>query len=183
MSTFTYNNNIPATNNDPADDQPQMLQNYQSINSLVAVDHVGFNIAGGGYHKQVTIPTPLVSDPTLAGAVGEFYTKAVSGVTQAFFANATTVSQLTGLLASFTNPGYANLPGGLQVRFGTQGSIGSGGFSDVNFNAAFTNNCLAVVASCSGGTAAIGVALVNAAKFQAKSSSGTVAIQYIAVGY
>lgn len=54
MSTFSYNTNIPAANNDPADDQPLMQTNYSSISQLIDVDHVAFNTAGGGRHDQVT---------------------------------------------------------------------------------------------------------------------------------
>lgn len=52
--TWSFNNAIPAANNAPANDQPLMLQNNQSTASLVAVDHVGFNTAGGGQHLQIT---------------------------------------------------------------------------------------------------------------------------------
>lgn len=52
--TFSYNNLVPATNNNPSVDQPDMLINTQSIDSIVNVDHVSFNAASGGTHKQVT---------------------------------------------------------------------------------------------------------------------------------
>jgi len=52
--TFTYNNAIPAANNNPSVDQPDMLINGQSIESLIAVDHISFNTANGGTHKQVS---------------------------------------------------------------------------------------------------------------------------------
>lgn len=65
--TFSYNNSVPATNNNPSVDQPDMLTNTQSINSLVAVDHVSFNTASGGTHLQTTFSsknTPLAqTDP------------------------------------------------------------------------------------------------------------------------
>ncbi len=65
MTTFNYNYNIPAANNNPSSDQPLMLENYQSINDLVAVDHVGFEVANGGQHKQVTFnATASPSAPT-----------------------------------------------------------------------------------------------------------------------
>lgn len=51
--TFSYNNAVPATNNNPSVDQPDMLTNTQSIESLIAVDHVSFNALNGGQHKQV----------------------------------------------------------------------------------------------------------------------------------
>lgn len=72
MTAFSYNNNVPATNNNPSVDQPDMKINTQSIEQLIAVDHVSFNSAGsgppdgsGGHHLQVTFDsknTPI--DPT-----------------------------------------------------------------------------------------------------------------------
>jgi hypothetical protein len=52
--SFTYNSSIPATNNNPSDDQPVMQQNYAAISNFVNVDHVSFNNANCGKHLQVT---------------------------------------------------------------------------------------------------------------------------------
>lgn len=66
--TFTFNDQIPAANNNPSADQGQMLINNQSTNSIIAVDHVTFNTANSGTHKQVTYIDKFVpavpSDPT-----------------------------------------------------------------------------------------------------------------------
>lgn len=61
--TFTFNTAIPATNNNPSNDQPIMQQNNVSANAILGVDHVTFNTTGpagstsgasGGQHLQVT---------------------------------------------------------------------------------------------------------------------------------
>lgn len=52
--TFTFNTGIPAANNNPSVDQPDMLTNNQSTDGILAVDHISFNTANGGTHKQVT---------------------------------------------------------------------------------------------------------------------------------
>lgn len=185
MSTYTPN--VPQSAQRISQTQPLIQDNFLALDSAIQNDHVAVTDATASkrmLHKQVTFPDPLGADPAVAGNDGIVYTKDLGGgLGDLFFKNASVVTQLSGLAKNFANPGYANLSGGLQLRWGTQGAVGSGGFTDVNFNAAFSNNCLAVVATCSGGTVAVGVALVNASKFQAKSSSGTVAIQYIAVGY
>lgn len=72
--TLTYNNNVPAGPDDPADDQPQMLVNTQSINSILDVDHFTFVEPNSGFHRQVTFPqnfTPSVptSPPVLFTAL------------------------------------------------------------------------------------------------------------------
>lgn len=60
MTSFIFNTGIPATNNDPSADQPDMLTNNISADGILAVDHVGYNSAGsgaqgsGGHHLQVT---------------------------------------------------------------------------------------------------------------------------------
>lgn len=55
VNNFTYNASIPASGNNPSSDQPIMQANAQSISSLIAIDHVGFNANNGGYHQQVTL--------------------------------------------------------------------------------------------------------------------------------
>jgi len=52
--TFNFNAGIPAANNNPSNDQPDMLTNNISTNAILAIDHVSFNDANGGKHKQIT---------------------------------------------------------------------------------------------------------------------------------
>lgn len=52
--SFTFNTGVPATANNPSVDQPDMLTNNVSADGILAVDHISFNTAGGGQHKQVT---------------------------------------------------------------------------------------------------------------------------------
>ena len=52
--SYPINITIPATNDDPADDQPLMQGNFQNINSLFMVDHVEGGTPGNGQHEQVT---------------------------------------------------------------------------------------------------------------------------------
>jgi hypothetical protein len=51
---FDFTNTTPAASEAPAQSQPKMLQNFQSTETILAVDHVTFNNATGGQHKQVT---------------------------------------------------------------------------------------------------------------------------------
>ena len=52
--TIPYSSAIPNPPNDPADDVAIMQINAGSISTIIAVDHVGFNLGGGGQHNQVT---------------------------------------------------------------------------------------------------------------------------------
>lgn len=124
---MTYNAGIPNATDLISVSQGQIKTNFTQLNSQFGIDHVAFNTGSGngnGFHKQVTIPTPLVSNPTLSGTYGEFYTKSVSGTTQGFFANASTVTQLTGA-SSISGSGYTTLPGGVLMQWGS-GSYSNG---------------------------------------------------------
>lgn len=48
MTTFSFNENIPAANNNPSADQPIMQTNNASTKSILAVDHLTFDSAGSG---------------------------------------------------------------------------------------------------------------------------------------
>lgn len=52
--SFTYNTAVPAANDNPSNDQPDMLTNTQSINSIWAIDHVTFQGNPAGTHLQTT---------------------------------------------------------------------------------------------------------------------------------
>lgn len=59
-TTYSFNENIPAANNNPSADQPIMQTNNASTKSIIGVDHVTFGTATGGagssdgQHLQVT---------------------------------------------------------------------------------------------------------------------------------
>ena len=52
--SFPYTLNIPNPPSNPSTDVPNMQTNANSISSLIAVDHTGFNTSSGGTHLQVT---------------------------------------------------------------------------------------------------------------------------------
>lgn len=61
MTTFPFNENIPAADNNPSEDQPLMLENNQSTDGILDEDHYTFQttISGtsvDGLHRQVTLP-------------------------------------------------------------------------------------------------------------------------------
>lgn len=51
---MTFTSGIPASGNNPSQDQPLMLGNFTAINNWTVVDHVGFNTSNSGTHDQVT---------------------------------------------------------------------------------------------------------------------------------
>ena len=81
--TIAYNSSIPNPPNDPADDVSIMQSNAAAISSIIAIDHVGFNVAGSGQHNQVTfnannVPSVPTSPPVL-------FTNTMSGTHQLYF--------------------------------------------------------------------------------------------------
>lgn len=54
MTNFDYNNGVPNANNNPSNDQPDMLTNTQNLELIWDEDHVGFNATNGGTHLQTS---------------------------------------------------------------------------------------------------------------------------------
>lgn len=56
--TYSYTSNTPNAANPMNDTQPLILANFQAINELINVNHVGFNVDGAGNHNFVSMPFP-----------------------------------------------------------------------------------------------------------------------------
>lgn len=178
--TFPVNGSIPGANDDPSISQGQIQTNFNNILGWSAIDHVQYGAANAGTHNQVTMLTPNVSDPTLSGTQAELYTKAVMGVAQLFFANASGPIQVTGGADNPVGNGYYTLPGGVIIQWGT-GSSSSGGSSN-NFPITFPNACYVVTFTPQGGTPrSFSTGVPNRSTFTAFSSSGA-PIYFIAIG-
>jgi hypothetical protein len=124
MTLWPYTDNIPFPTNSPSADQPNMLINTNSIDSLLAVDHVSFNLANGGYHNDIHFNTQL-TDPAAVPTIGQLYTKSITfnAITDAalFYENgAGVVTQLTSPSGSSALAnGYTFLPGGILMQWGS----------------------------------------------------------------
>lgn len=158
MTSFTYNV-VPVSSNDPSQDQPQMLQNTNSINSLLGVDHVSFNSAGsggagasGGQHLRVTYNDKTPAPAAQVDPLSLSYTKSgtASTVSQLFYKTQDAELQTSAIRAwgfgtsagitalqsvnvfSFTNNGVGNYSVVL-----TTGSVTGSNFG-VHITSAFT---------------------------------------------
>ena len=83
MANYTFDDSVPATNNDPSVDQPVMLANNVSNEDIWDVDHVGFNASNGGTHKQINFFS------NIAGSIGSANACAYPGTRPASYTNAT----------------------------------------------------------------------------------------------
>lgn len=96
--SFTYTTGIPATNNNPSDDQPDMLVNNDSVFNLINVDHQGFNLPHGGYHNSIHMNNQT-SDPAATPGTFQLYSKLATypADNMLFFrAGSGGIAQLTG---------------------------------------------------------------------------------------
>lgn len=119
---INFNLGIPATADNPSDDQPLMLANNDNIPSFVAIDHVGFNINGSGKHNQSQYVVSIVDFPAIIGQ-GTAYSKVAGFGTDAQlfwrFANpATPPLQITGRQYSAGTNGYVPLMNGMLLQWG-----------------------------------------------------------------
>jgi len=154
---FTYNENIPAANNNPSVDQPNMQTNTNSIDSIIDVDHFSFETNFDGTHKQVQLrDTAGINGAIPAGLQGNgwetLYTSATAGVGELWFVRgaAGTGIQLTGPgTPSVVANGYTFLPGGILLQWGTVTGIAGVTHVQSNtlFNIPFPNACLVVNAT------------------------------------
>lgn len=72
---YPLDTTVPAANNDPADDQPEMLTNFGNINGVIAVDHVTPGNVNNGYHNQATLVVQAVLPTTYVSNSNVFYCK------------------------------------------------------------------------------------------------------------
>lgn len=146
--TIAYSSAIPNPPNDPADDVSTMKSNAGAIADILAVDHVGFNVAGGGQHAQVTFhsnnpPTPTVSPPVLFTNNQDGAGNPLPGsLAELFFYSGDAPHSKDQYNVTGTN-GSVLLPMGIILKWGSQTFAGSQNPS-VGFISAFPNACLGV---------------------------------------
>lgn len=192
MTNQTFLTGIPATNNNPSDDQPNMLINndslYQWAGANAASDHYGFNVNDGALHKRTSY-VAQGSDPGSSSGRYVEYGKNSSGSTELFAQKDGVVTpiQLTRGVPVATSSGYSYLPGGLLIQWFSVnfGVSTSGTFS---FPTPFTSSVLSVVGNQSsvstGNTFSIGVGNTSTTQVTLwrSSASGANTAFIIAIG-
>ena len=146
--TIPYSSQIPNPANDPADDVETMQSNAGAISTIIAVDHVGFNVSGGGQHNTVTFNANNV--PTLPATPPVLFTNGQDGagnnlpgtLAQLFFYSGNATQSKNQYNVTGSN-GSVLLPMGIILKWGSDSFSGSAGIT-VNFTNAFPNNCFNV---------------------------------------
>jgi hypothetical protein len=161
MPTYTI---IPNATDQPSQSQSQIRTNFQSIQSLVDVNHVDF--ADGvnfGKHNFVSL-VQQTSDPTTSATEIALYSKLLSGVLTLFLrpaSNGTPITPMNPGVVTIGSPtispsgGSYNVfttvfPGGLVLKWGTiHGStpLTFSTWNTVNFGTPFPTSAISVLVS------------------------------------
>ncbi len=105
-----YNANIPLATDQLSQSQLDLLNNFQSINTWVNVNHVGFNVANQGKHFFVEFPVPVATPVTIAGEVGLYSRQStITNQPELVFAHQFGSTAPAGArIVEFTSAGWAN---------------------------------------------------------------------------
>lgn len=139
-----YQQNIPQPTDLLSKSQGDLLNNFQSINTLVNVNHVTFDTADQGKHKWVTFPVQGAIPPAgagfLAGEIGLYNaTNATTTVNELYINKTNTVPTViqvpmtASILSTNAAPGnqtdgWSYLPSGLIIKWGSATNLGNTSF-------------------------------------------------------
>lgn len=185
---MAYTVNIPQPNDKLSSSQPQILQNFQALNTYTSVDHVALNAANQGKHKTATFPTAAAPAAAGAAEVGLYSANGpTSGVPELFINK--TATQVPFTESSKAATGWTWLPSGVQLMWGT-GVAGTavvfpaGGFSNAAFVVNVTlNDNPANMHFIEVATGTLTAAGFNTRAYTRNGNVGTPPFYYIAIGY
>lgn len=156
MPTYTI---IPNATDITSQSQSQIQTNFQSIQTLIDVNHVDFSDGTNfGKHNFVSFVQQAM-DPTTSSTEVALYSKLVSGIVTLFFrpaSNGTPIpfgaGSITTASANATPSGKLvttstiTLPGGLILKWGitSTGTLNANTWNTIPFSPAFPTSCLNV---------------------------------------
>lgn len=162
MPNFNYTAGLPNPPNLPSQDVNDMQINTNSINSILPVDHFGFNDNDGGYHSQVSMPNEVVPAlPSFSKAsqggmlLSHNPTSPNTAPGYPWWLNSVGDFQLSGCgVIAAPVPGtfgYTFLPGGMLIQWGIQtASIAAGTVTFATMGIDFPNACFNVQTNLAG---------------------------------
>lgn len=141
---MSFTPGIPANGQSLGSSRTQVLNNFASLRSTLAANHVDVNSANPGLHTHADFLAQS-ADPNPATGIVSHYSKVVTGVTQWFFQRENTgpIIQMSNgnpsIMSTFPNSkGQSFLPGGFILQWGFLVVPGNGsGFDTVNLNTTF----------------------------------------------
>lgn len=149
-NNFTYNRDIPFDDDDPSVDQPDMKENTNNIDDLIAVDHVSFNTNKGGIHNTVRMPDQTGNTPiSLGDGNGVLYGLTANGDTWPIWRNLTSgLSDGTFLFTGTTTAlatGSTFVTGGIEIKWGQIIPVTLNASTAYSYPVAFKNNTFRVL--------------------------------------
>lgn len=183
---MAYTSNIPQSTDNPSDSQPQLLANFQEINTFNSVNHIDFNDPDQGKHKFMQMPEQG-SAPTTAANEGALFTQESSSITEVFFRRESsgTEVQLTGGRTTVGPQSSVTLPNGLIMKYGT---VTVSGTTIVTFTTPFPTAARNVQVSLVGGSSASGRSYIGTTPtvsgfvFRENGGSGSSTGHWLAIG-
>lgn len=140
MPSFTPN--IPTSSQTLGQTQQPIQDNFTTINTTIAVDHVAMNSANQGYHTIIH-QGPQGSDPGAIAGIGQLYVKTTGAGKpgqsdqQLFYeSGAGGISQMSG--DDISNPGGAYLSGVL-FQWGTASVNSAGSLTTISYKYSFSS--------------------------------------------
>jgi len=119
---MAYLSDIPNATDLIDASQSQIKDNFGAIKTLIDVNHVTFDATGQGKHKHISMPV-VSAAPASAAGEGTFFTKAGTVTPTESEPYYTKINGGTeyNMLTQFggTTSGWARLPGGLIMKWGT----------------------------------------------------------------
>jgi hypothetical protein len=192
--SFIYTTGVPNPPNIPSSDVSNMQTNTNSINSIIGVDHVGFNLANGGYHTVIhQTQYSTGTDPAAIPSIGQLYIKQISSngnTDEVLFyqSGGGRIFQLTGAptgagsQGSIGTSGWTFLPNGLIMQWGVVNSPPSSG--SVTYPLQFPQNVFGVFFNFGRNASSTDSFWINTSgtnnttQFAFKGSTGTAVVFY-----
>ena len=177
-----YNPNIPAANDLLSADQGPMQENFQSIQTLIDIDHVDFVQGQFGQHKQVNLSIDQAATP-LAGAKGVLYanTDTQTSLSQVFYQPAGTSIPFLMLSAIKAFGSFQGSTSGTSTicAFNAAASVTSGSYT-ITLNAGVLSNTNAVVIiSVTGNAQNLSYHLVDEKHISITINTNPITINYV----
>jgi hypothetical protein len=199
---MAYTTNIPAATDIPAQSQPLLQENCNTIATVFAVDHAAFNDDAEGDHVKISFTgagtAPTTDFGLYATAAAMFLRNDGTNINISY--NSFTAPDYTGDTVTITY-GYFYLPCRLLVKLGTNYTTAAGHIADnINLDAAALGSAYTAVPFClvcgaqtpmtssGGGTnifTSIRYLTSSALNIDTRSSAGTAvagSVQWITVG-
>ena len=192
---MAYQNTIPAPTYELKTSQNDLLNNFQSIQTAWDINHITFDLADQGKHKQLSLPEQAAGPVTAANELA-LYSKesALTAVAELFVRKESSGAEIEFTSSTSATPGWTRLPSGILLKWGATTANGA---TNILFPVAGTvpvfNNVYSVqltVVDAAGADADEAIRLVAFAvtDFDAwaspRSTTGTKAVnfEYFAIG-